>query len=209
MMRIDAYTHFIPTRFYKEVLSVGSYADIGKRMMGVPSIYDVKVRLKVVDKFKDYAQILSYPMPPLEMMTKDPEQGGGIRQDHQRRLRRTVRQASRPFPRLGGAGADVGAGRRRARGAARHEDGRARRADLHQRRRQAARQSGVRAVLGGDEQDRHADLAASLARRELLRLPERDRSPRTKSGGRSAGPTRPPRRWRGWCSRGSWTSTRS
>jgi len=23
-------------------------------MMGVPSIYDVKVRLKVVDKFKDY-----------------------------------------------------------------------------------------------------------------------------------------------------------
>ena len=44
------------------------------RMMGVPSIYDVKVRLKVVDKFKDYAQILSYPMPPFEMMTKDGRQ---------------------------------------------------------------------------------------------------------------------------------------
>jgi aminocarboxymuconate-semialdehyde decarboxylase len=40
-------------------------------MMGVPSIYDVKVRLKVVDKFKDYAQVLSYPMPPFELMTKD------------------------------------------------------------------------------------------------------------------------------------------
>lgn len=73
-MRIDAYTHFIPTRFYKEVMSAGSHKDIGKRMMGVPSIYDVKVRLKVVDKFKDYAQILSYPMPPFEMMTKDPRQ---------------------------------------------------------------------------------------------------------------------------------------
>ena len=73
-MRIDAYTHFIPNRFYKEVLSAGTYADIGKRMMGVPSIYDVKVRLKVVDKFKDYAQILSYPMPPFEMMTKDGRQ---------------------------------------------------------------------------------------------------------------------------------------
>ena len=73
-MRIDAYTHFLPTRFYKEVLSTGNHKDIGKRMMGVPSIYDVKVRLKVVDKFKDYAQILSYPMPPLEMMTKDPKQ---------------------------------------------------------------------------------------------------------------------------------------
>jgi aminocarboxymuconate-semialdehyde decarboxylase len=52
-------------------MSTGDHKDIGKRMMGVPSIYDVKVRLKVVDKFKDYAQILSYPMPPFEMMTKD------------------------------------------------------------------------------------------------------------------------------------------
>lgn len=73
-MRIDAYCHFIPNRFFKEVLSVGAYADIGKRMMGVPSIYDTKIRLKVIDKFKDYAQIPSYPMPPFEVMTKDPQQ---------------------------------------------------------------------------------------------------------------------------------------
>jgi predicted TIM-barrel fold metal-dependent hydrolase len=71
-MRVDAYTHFIPNRFYKEVMSVGSHKDIGKRMMGVPAIYDVNVRKKVVDKFKDYCQILSYPMPPFELMTKDP-----------------------------------------------------------------------------------------------------------------------------------------
>ena len=74
MMRIDAYTHFIPTRFYKEVLSKGSHADIGKRMLGIPSIYDVKVRLKIVDKFKDYAQVLSYGMPPLEVMAPKPAQ---------------------------------------------------------------------------------------------------------------------------------------
>ena len=88
------------------------------------------------------------------MMTKDRQADRGIRQDRQRRLRRALRQAPRPFPGLGGAGADGGARRRRARGRARHEDGRARRADLHQRRRPAARQSGVRAVLEGDEQDR-------------------------------------------------------
>ena len=73
MMRVDAYTHFIPNRFYKEVLSVGSYADIGMRMKGVPCIYDLNIRLKVVDKFKDYAQVLSYGMPPLEIMTSDPQ----------------------------------------------------------------------------------------------------------------------------------------
>ena len=73
-MRVDAYTHFIPNRFYKEVMSVGSHKDIGKRMMGVPAIYDLNVRKKVVDKFKDYNQILSYPMPPFELMTKSGKQ---------------------------------------------------------------------------------------------------------------------------------------
>ena len=71
-MRVDAYTHFIPERFYKDVMSVGSHKDIGKRMMGVPAIFDINVRKKVVDKFKDYCQILSYPMPPFELMTKNP-----------------------------------------------------------------------------------------------------------------------------------------
>ena len=51
-MRVDAYTHFIPERFYKDVMSVGSHKDIGKRMMGVPAIFDINVRKKVVDKFK-------------------------------------------------------------------------------------------------------------------------------------------------------------
>ena len=73
-MRVDAYTHFIPERFYKDVMSVGSHKDIGKRMMGVPAIFDINVRKKVVDKFKDYCQILSYPMPPFELMTKNPKE---------------------------------------------------------------------------------------------------------------------------------------
>jgi aminocarboxymuconate-semialdehyde decarboxylase len=71
-MRVDAYTHFIPERFYRDVMSVGSHKDIGKRMMGVPAIFDINVRKKVVEKFKDYCQILSYPMPPFELMTKNP-----------------------------------------------------------------------------------------------------------------------------------------
>ena len=61
-MRVDAYTHFIPNRFYKEVMSVGSHKDIGKRMMGVPAIFDLNVRKKVVDKFKDYNQWRTYQM---------------------------------------------------------------------------------------------------------------------------------------------------
>ena len=68
-MRIDAYTHFIPERFFNKIVESG-HADIGKRVREIPSIHDLDVRMKVVDQFKDYAQILSYPMPPLELLAK-------------------------------------------------------------------------------------------------------------------------------------------
>lgn len=68
-MRLDAYTHFIPKKFFDEILTTGDHRDIGKRVREVPSIHDLDVRLKVVDSFPDYAQILSYPQPPLERMT--------------------------------------------------------------------------------------------------------------------------------------------
>ncbi len=161
-MKIDAYTHFIPDHFYKDVLSAGSYTDIGKRMKGIPSIYDLKTRLKVVDKFKDYAQVLSYGMPPLEVMTKNPAQAEEYARIINDGFAELCAQYPDHFPGwvaqtpLGAPDAGVREVQARA------EDGRARRADLHQRRRQAARRSAVRAVLEGDEQDRQADLAASL-----------------------------------------------
>lgn len=70
-MRIDAYTHFIPPKFFERLVESGA-ADIGKRMRGVPAIHDLDLRRKIVDMFPDYAQILSYPMPPLEVVTQDP-----------------------------------------------------------------------------------------------------------------------------------------
>jgi uncharacterized protein len=70
-MRIDAYTHFIPKKFADKMLEVaGEHKDIGKRMRGVPAVYDLDVRKKIVDSFPDYAQILSYPMPPIEEFAK-------------------------------------------------------------------------------------------------------------------------------------------
>src|SRR6185437_969751 len=68
-MRIDAYTHFLPSRMFKKLVDSG-YPDIGKRMREVPCIHDLDERRRVVDKFDNYAQILSYPMPPLEALAK-------------------------------------------------------------------------------------------------------------------------------------------
>jgi uncharacterized protein len=66
-MRLDAYTHFIPKKFFEAVEKIpGAGKDIGKRMRGVPCIYDLDERRRIVGMFPDYAQILSYSMPPLE-----------------------------------------------------------------------------------------------------------------------------------------------
>jgi predicted TIM-barrel fold metal-dependent hydrolase len=68
-MRVDAYTHFIPKKFFTKIVD-GGLADIGKRVREIPCIHDLDVRKKIVDTFMDYAQILSYSQPPLEVMTK-------------------------------------------------------------------------------------------------------------------------------------------
>src|SRR5690348_16020863 len=68
-MRIDAYTHFIPEKFFAKVVE-SNHPGIGKRMRELPAIHDLDVRKKVVDTFKDYAQILSHGMPPLEVLAK-------------------------------------------------------------------------------------------------------------------------------------------
>jgi aminocarboxymuconate-semialdehyde decarboxylase len=71
-MRIDAYTHFIPQKFFQKLVDSGHH-DIGKRVREIPCIHDLEIRLKIVDQFKDYAQILSYPMPPPELLAKGTE----------------------------------------------------------------------------------------------------------------------------------------
>ena len=104
-MRIDAYTHFFPKKFFDKLNEVaGDYKDMGKRVRSLPALYDLDVRKKIVDGHKDYQQILSYPQPPIERFAKTPARHRRVLPHHQRRLRRTVREGEGPFPGLGGAG---------------------------------------------------------------------------------------------------------
>ncbi len=74
-MRIDAYTHFFPKKFFDKMIEVaGEYKDMGKRVRAIPALYDLNVRKKIVDGHKDYAQVLSYPQPPVETFAKSPAQ---------------------------------------------------------------------------------------------------------------------------------------
>src|SRR5438093_7976422 len=74
-MRIDAYTHFFPKKFFDKMQDVaGDYKDMGKRVRSLPALFDLEHRKKIVDGHKDYQQILSYPQPPVENFAKTPSQ---------------------------------------------------------------------------------------------------------------------------------------
>ena len=69
MRHIDAFCHFFPPRLFEKMSrTAGGTKDIGKRIQGVRTIYDLDARLKMMDEFDDYAEILSLGLPPLEAM---------------------------------------------------------------------------------------------------------------------------------------------
>src|SRR5476649_2738229 len=74
-MRIDAYTHFFPKKFFDTMLEVaGQYKDMGKRVRAIPALHDLDARKKIIDTHKDYQQIIAYPQPPVEKLAKSPQQ---------------------------------------------------------------------------------------------------------------------------------------
>src|ERR1700746_2731125 len=66
MRHIDPFCHFFPPRLFEQMSrTAGGTKDIGKRIQGVRTIYDLEARLKMMDEFGDYAEILSLGLPPL------------------------------------------------------------------------------------------------------------------------------------------------
>ncbi|MGH6814755.1 MAG: amidohydrolase family protein, partial [Hyphomicrobiaceae bacterium] len=70
-MRLDAFNHFYPPRYYKRMEEVGGdLKDMFRRARAVPSIHDLDTRFRVMDRFADYAQILSLPAPTLDTVSR-------------------------------------------------------------------------------------------------------------------------------------------
>jgi aminocarboxymuconate-semialdehyde decarboxylase len=69
MRYIDAYNHFNPKQYFEALLqSPSGQKDIGKRVRGIPALWDLDLRLKVVDQFPDYTQVLSLGMPMVDRL---------------------------------------------------------------------------------------------------------------------------------------------
>lgn len=66
-MKLDAFNHIFPRKFYDKALSVLPDAkDMHKRVRAIPCIVDLDERFRIMDMFDDYAQILSLGSPPIE-----------------------------------------------------------------------------------------------------------------------------------------------
>ena len=69
MRHIDAFCHFFPPGIFRLMSeTAGGTTDVGKRMQGVRTIFDLDARFRMMDQFEDYTQILSLGLPPLEGM---------------------------------------------------------------------------------------------------------------------------------------------
>jgi predicted TIM-barrel fold metal-dependent hydrolase len=69
MRYIDSFCHFFPRGLFEMMSQTsGGTRDVGKRMQGVRTIWDLDARLRMMDQFKDYTQVLSLGLPPIEGM---------------------------------------------------------------------------------------------------------------------------------------------
>jgi uncharacterized protein len=69
MRYIDAFNHFFPRRFYDLLLSSpAGQKDLGKRMQGIPALYDIEERVRVVDSFPDYTQVICLGIPSIDRL---------------------------------------------------------------------------------------------------------------------------------------------
>jgi predicted TIM-barrel fold metal-dependent hydrolase len=72
-MKIDIFNHIFPKTFYEKMLQVAPNAkDMNKRVRNIPCIVDLDERFRIMDRFKDYVQVICLPNPPIESLASPP-----------------------------------------------------------------------------------------------------------------------------------------
>ena len=65
-MKLDIYNHIFPLPFFERMQEVIPNKGPIKRWLNIPVLFDLDARLRMMDEFGEYQQILSLSAPPIE-----------------------------------------------------------------------------------------------------------------------------------------------
>ena len=69
MRYIDSFCHYFPQAIFQKLQeSPAGSIDIGKRMQSLPTVWNIDARMKMMEPFQDYTQVISLGLPPLEVI---------------------------------------------------------------------------------------------------------------------------------------------
>jgi predicted TIM-barrel fold metal-dependent hydrolase len=66
--KIDSYAHIIPKAYFDRMAEMATDKGAIKRWLTIPVLYDLEARLKMMEGFPDYQQILTLSNPPVELI---------------------------------------------------------------------------------------------------------------------------------------------
>jgi aminocarboxymuconate-semialdehyde decarboxylase len=67
--KIDVFPHILPRRYFDRMLAVAPPGlALQKRMSGIPALVDVDLRLRIMDRYEGYVQVLTLASPPIEVV---------------------------------------------------------------------------------------------------------------------------------------------
>jgi predicted TIM-barrel fold metal-dependent hydrolase len=68
-MKIDVFPHILPPRYFDRLLRVAPAGlTLRKRMAGIPVLVDLDERLRIMDRYDGYVQVLTLANPPIEVV---------------------------------------------------------------------------------------------------------------------------------------------
>jgi uncharacterized protein len=67
-LRIDSHTHIMPAAYFDRYRQITKNPGLLKRMLGVPVLYDIDERLRMMREWPGYQQILTLSLPPIEQL---------------------------------------------------------------------------------------------------------------------------------------------
>ncbi len=66
-MKIDVFNHVMPKKVMEKIAKESSDREMVKRTSNIPTLWDIEARLRLVEKYDDLQQVISFASPPIEV----------------------------------------------------------------------------------------------------------------------------------------------